>query len=252
VTRIIVSLVLAAGALFAVAPAQSQQTVQCPPGQAALGPYCQVPPGCAKLPAKMQLLRATFRTRPPTIDILALITRRASGRVSISLQAAGKFTNFTALINSSLGRITAVRRILQSQADLGTGILTITYDGDADTRPQTLRMRAANNKANLDSSRPTISASGVLKASGTVTKKARGVVRIELQYVKSSDGVTVTLKYKATIKNGKWSLSVRLAPQALAQIAKRCGTVHSYIAFTGYQPENIRGESKSFRVLPAL
>lgn len=251
-TKIIVSLVLAAGALFAVAPAQSQQTVQCPPGQTAVGAYCQtIPAGCDKLPAKLQLLRSTFKARARTIDSFALITSKASGRVEISLQAAGATTTFTAPIDSARGWIRTVRRISQSQADLGTGILTIAYDGDADTRPQTLRLRAANNPANLQASRPTISTGGVLKAGGTVTRRAEGVVRVQIQYVNRADGQTVTLQYKAPIDNGRWSLSRQLPANVLAQIATRCGTVHSYVAFTGYMPRRIRGESRSFQVLPA-
>ena len=251
-SKILVALVLGIGLLFAVTPAQSQQTVTCPPGQTLVGAYCQTPPpGCLKLPAKMALLRATFRTRPPTIDILALITRRASGRVRISVQAASRFTRFTAPINAEFGYIKTVHRVLQSQANLGTGIVTIVYDGDADTRPQTLRLRTAQNKANLVATRPTLSAAGILRTSGTVTRRAQGVVRIELQYVRSSDGVTVTLQFRATIRNGRWRLNTRLSASVLAAIAARCGTLHSYVAFTGYIPERIRGESRSFQVLGA-
>jgi hypothetical protein len=254
VTKFLISLVLAAGALVAVTPAQSQQQpAQCPPGQARIGSYCQnLPRGCDKFTSKLQLRRATFNADASTIDIFALISRRASGRVKISLQAAGKFTNFTAAIDSRRGRIRTVHGIPRSQAEMGTGILTITYDGDADTRPQVLRVRAANNKANLTSTRPRITATGFLRADGTVTKKAKGVVRVQLEFVNSSDGLTVTLERSATINSkGRWSLNAPLSPSLRAQIAARCGTLHSYVAFTGYLPENIRGESKSFQVLPA-
>ena len=159
--KVILLLIGVVGVVMLIgAPAQSQQ-VRCPPGQSGNPPYCQAPPpGCLKLPAKMALLRATFSERRRTIDILASITRRASGRVKISVQAAGSFTNFTASIDTERGVIRTVHRVPASRAGLGTGIITITYDGDADRRPQTLRLRTAPNKSNLVASRPTLTAAG--------------------------------------------------------------------------------------------
>jgi len=251
VSKFIVPLVVLLGVLLASSSAQAQQPQYCLPGQTSPA-YCLPPAGCDKLPAKLALARATFNASSRTIDILALITSKASGRVKIALQAASRTTTFTAPIDSARGRIKSVHRILASQANLGTGILTITYNGDADTRPQTLRLRAANNKANLDLDRPTITPGGVLHAVGTVTSRAQGVIRVDLQYVNRADGQTITLNFTAPISNGKWSLSTQLSPTVQAQLATRCGTVHSYIAFTGYLQEHIRGESKSFQVLPPL
>ncbi len=253
VSKSLIALAVVVGALFAVTTsAQAQQSAYCLPGAPNNPQYCLPPPGCAKLPAKLQISRATFSARRRTIDILALITSKASGTVRISLRAARRTTTFTAPIDSARGRIKIVHSIPSSQANLGTGIITIVYDGDADTRPQTLRSRAANKKANLHAERPTISADGMLRAQGTVTRRARGVVRVELQYVNSVGGGTVTLPFNAPIGNGTWSLATQLSPAVRAQIARRCGTLHSYTAFTGYRPENIRGESKSYQVLPAL
>ena len=249
--KMILPLVVVIGALFA-ASAQAQQPQYCLPGNPSNPQYCLPPVGCDKLPAKLAIARATFNRSRRTIDILAFITSKASGRVSISLQAAGRFTRFTAPIDRARGQIRSVHRILASQARLGTGILTITYNGDADTRPQTLRVRAANNRASLSLARPTIGADGILKAAGTVTEAARGVVRVQLQYVRGSDGQTVTLQFNATINNGGWSLSTQLSPAVRAQLAARCGTVHSYTDFTGYLPRRIRGESRSFQVLGPL
>ena len=215
----------------------------------AAGPVATTrPPGCDKLPAKLALARATFSRGARTIDILAPITTRASGRVKISLRAARKFTNITAPIDSARRRIRIVNSILRSQAELGTGIITMTYDGDADTRPQVVRLRAANNKANLAVVRPTIS-NGFLRASGTVTSRAKGIVRVQLQYVNSADGQTVTLVRRAAIDSlGRWSLNSELSPAIQAQLAARCGTVRSYTLFTGYAPRRIRGEMKSLQV----
>ena len=253
--KILIPLVLAAGVLAAVTPAQSQQPATvCPPGQSGNFPYCQnLPPGCDKLTAKLTIARATFSRARRTIDILAPITRLASGRVRITLQAAGRTTSFTAPIDSARGRIRVVHRIFRSQAELGTGIITITYNGDADTRSQVVRLRAANNPANLRMTRPTITSSGFLRADGTVTRRARGAVRVQLEFVNSSDGETVTLERAATINpRGRWSLNAPLSASLRAQIAARCGTVHSYTLFTGYFPLRIRGEMRSYQVLGPL
>lgn len=258
-SKIFIGLVVVAGILVGVAPSQAQTPAQtCPAGQSGIFPYCQVvppvpPAACSKFTSKMSIARATFSRDDRTIDILAPITKLASGTVAIGLQAAGRTTSFTAPVDSAAGQIAVVKRILASQALLGTGILTVNYPGDADTRPQVVRLRAANHAAKLELVRPTITADGHLVGSGSVTNKAEGVVRTQLEFTSAVDGTTTTLEFKATIgDNGKWSLNVQLPPAALAAIALRCGTVHSYTLFTGYLPRLIRGEIRSLQVLPAL
>lgn len=199
-------------------------------------------------PSKLELARATIDRSSRTIDILAPITARASGTVSLELRAAGQTHKWTAPINSSDARIRDRETIPAAQAAKGTGILTIRYAGDPDTRPQTVRLRAANNQANLDASRPTI-VNGVLNASGAVSRSARGVVRVQLEYF--SNGVTTTLEKNATISNGAWKLAAPLSATEQAAINARSGVVHSYILFTGYLRAKMRGEMVSYEVLGA-
>ena len=85
------------------------------------------------------------------------------------------------------------------------------YAGDADTRPQVVRLRAANVPAGLDANRPTYTA-GHLRAHGTVSSAAHGVVRVQLEYYAS--GKTTTLERFATISNGAWSLDTALTADA--------------------------------------
>ncbi|MBA3746313.1 MAG: hypothetical protein H0W96_02330, partial [Solirubrobacterales bacterium] len=206
--------------------------------------YLSKVPG--KLTAKLALARATINRRDRVLDVLAPITSLASGRVNVELHAAGLRFRFTALLNSRDGRIRFRKRIPKAQADLGTGILTITYRGNADTRPQTVRLRAASQRADLRLARPTIS-NGRLRASGTVSRRARGVVRVQLQYVAA--GETHTREFKARIDNGRWSLNEPLSQTVSTAITQRSGTVHSYTLFTGYYARRIRGEMRSFQVL---
>ncbi len=248
--RVLIVLVACVGAGFFVAQSQAQQA--CPPGQTGSVPYCQTPPprppGCEKLTAKLEILRATFNRLARTLSILAPITSRASGTADIELQAAGSRRNFTGPVANSRIRIT--RSVNRAQARLGTGILTLTYPGDADTRSQVVRLRAANTPANLDANRPVVTASGMLQASGSVSERARGVVRTQLEFVNGATGQTVTTQFNAPISNGSYTLSVQLTGLLRALIAARCGTLHSYTLFTGYLPRRMRGEMASFQVLP--
>nr|MBA3748255.1 FG-GAP repeat protein [Solirubrobacterales bacterium] len=176
------------------------------------------PPGAGLSTAKLSLARATINRRDRMLDVLAPITSLASGRAQVQLHAAGRRHRFTAAINSRDGRIRFRRRIPAAQARLGTGILTITYRGDADTRPQTVRLRAANRKAELRLSRPTI-ANGRLRASGGISARARGVVRVQMEYV--SGGQTRTRQFNARISNGRWSLNQALSQTIRDEIAQR-------------------------------
>jgi hypothetical protein len=249
-------LIAVAGIAWSLAPAAHGQGQACPPGQTGMNPYCQVPPprpaACSKLTSKLTLQRATIFRQNRSLSLLAPITTLASGRAQITLQAAGTTTSFSTPIDSELGRIRTTHAIKASQAALGTGIVTIRYPGDSDTRPQTVRLRAASNAARLTASRPFLTDTGFLRAGGTTTARARGAVRVQLEYVNSTDGETVTLERSATIQSGRWSLNSELSPSIRTQIAQRCGTLHSYILFTGYGPRNIRGEMRSYQVAPEL
>lgn len=205
------------------------------------------PPGAtaaAPLPAKLSLLRAQVLRTDRVLDMFARITSLASGSVNVELFAANRRTSFKAPISDT--KINVRRSIPKSQADMGTGIVTIDYPGDSDTRPQTVRLRAASRHADLTVQRPTIT-DGRLRASGTISSLARGVVRLQLQYV--VDGVTVTLPFSTPISSGRWSLNEKLTQAAQNAIARRTGTVHSYVLFTGYLAERMRGEMLSYEVL---
>ncbi|HEU0318425.1 MAG TPA: fibronectin type III domain-containing protein, partial [Solirubrobacteraceae bacterium] len=206
---------------------------------------CALPP--APQPSKLALARATITGR--VIDILAPISRRASGNVSLDLYSAGQHARWTAAINSTDGRIRDTHVLPASMANNGgTGILTIRYAGNAVTRPQVVRLRAGSVPAVLDASRPTLDAAGHLHAQGTISAQAHGVVRVQLEYF--SAGQTTTLEKFATISGGAWSLDATLTAAQQAAVAARQGPVESYILFTGYFPRRMRGEMVAYQVLP--
>lgn len=231
------------------------QTASCAGGPAAtttrtitIDPPRALPAGCGRSTAKLAPARASFDRAARTISIFAPITRKASGSVQVTLRGAGRTTRFTLPIDRRRGRVRATRRISAAQARLRTAILTIAYRGDADTRAQRVRLRAANRPARLRVRRPRITSTGYLRAGGTVSPAARGVVRVQLQYGASSDGRTRTTQRTARILGGRWSMDRRLPSAVLRRIAQRCGSLHSYTSFTGQLRGRLRGELRALQV----
>jgi hypothetical protein len=199
-------------------------------------------------PAKLEVARATISSTAKVIDVLAPITARATGKLSLDLYAAGRHSQWTAPIPAGNSRVHTRHAIPAGQANAGTGILTITYPGNAETQPQVVRLRAADGPADLSASRPGITG-GKLVGHGTISAQARGVVRVQLQLYTA--GRTISIARNATITNGRWSLDDALTAAEQAEIAGRQGTVESNILFTGYLPRRLRGEMLAYQVLGA-
>ncbi len=258
--RIVITLIAGMGAAWIVAGAQAQQyplPSQSVPSTTPGPTQPQPPPpppdlaNCSKSTPKLSIRRASFDRVNRTTSIFAPITTLASGVVEVQLLGGGRVTEFTLPIDSAQGRIRATRGIDAAQARAATAILTLTYRGDADTRAQTLRLRAALRASKLSSKRPTISPTGQLDAAGAITRRAKGVVRLYLEWVNGADGSIGVVERQALIRNGRWGIRAQLPPGTLDQISKRCSTVQSYVFFTGFQPLLLRGEVRSFQVLPA-
>jgi hypothetical protein len=92
-----------------------------------------------------------------------------------------------------------------------------------------VRLRAASQPAELELERPVIE-DGRIRAEGTVSDRARGVVRLQVQYV--VDGETRELDLRGDIDDGEWEVDEALSEEVLGEIARR-----------------IRGEMQSFQVL---
>jgi len=195
-------------------------------------------------PAKLQVLRA--QVRRGRLDVLAQITARATGTIRMSFRSGGRTTQFDAAISSG-GRIQVDRLLPAVQRRRTTGILTIVYGGNARVRPDDVRLRAASGKALLTRDVARIN-SRRLEVSGTISRRARGVVRLRLAYVEA-DGDITELSYRARIViprsgAGRWSIREALPARAAAV----GGQVD--IQFTGYEPQLIRGEQLSKQVDP--
>jgi hypothetical protein len=197
-------------------------------------------------PAKLSVARARIDGRAERLSVLAPITRRASGEVAVELHAAGERSRFTVPIDSDGGAVRIDRDVSDAQARLGTGIITLVYGGNGRTRPQEIRLRAASRVAALEAERPSLR-DGRLRAGGSISQRARGVVRVTISYV--HDGDTHTVGGHARIRDGAYKLDLKLSEQDAARIENRSGTVHSSTQYTGYLAANMRGEAKTYQVL---
>ncbi|MBA2262287.1 MAG: N-acetylmuramoyl-L-alanine amidase [Solirubrobacterales bacterium] len=228
--------------------AEREQPSSTPPGGATQAPPAGQPVSGEIHAPKLEIRRSDMVRSRRLLDVHAPITGRASGTAQVELHAARQRHTFDAPVNGQGRRINFREAIPAAQARLGTGILTIRYPGDADTRPQELRLRAANGRSNLELERPRLDG-GVLRASGTVNPRATGVVRVAISYV--HQGQTHVVERTAPVSGGRWKLAAPLPPQDTLRIAQRTGTVHSTTAYTGDFDARLRGEARSYQVLGA-
>jgi hypothetical protein len=237
------------GALGAVIPGTaSAQYAPTPPGTPpAVVPVVPTPPvGGAgvvvdqRFPAKLRLRRANV-TESGRLDLLVEITTRATGNVRASFRANGRTTTFNIPITST--GVMRVDRSLPAAMRRGrSGILELSYAGNARVRPDSLRARAAVVKANLRRATTTLE-NGRLRVAGTINSRAEGVVRIRLEYL-DTDGAYKFRFFNVRINNNRWSLDTQLTG------AQANGGQLS-IQFTGYLPQRMRGEQTAKQVLPS-
>jgi hypothetical protein len=186
----------------------------------------------------MRVLRAGVKNG--RLDVLAEITKRATGTLQGTFQARGTTMRFTATIGAN-GQIRVDQRLGRSQRGATSGIVQLSYPGNDAVRPDEVRLRAASGKAALKRGTTRIQG-GTLEVHGTVNRRARGVVRIRLDYVDPAAGAA-SLNFTARIAGGAWKLAEALPPAAQ-------GGGQLSIQFTGYGPADIRGEQLAKEVRP--
>jgi hypothetical protein len=144
--------------------------------------------------------------------------------------------------NTALDEIRILEPITRGQANLGTGIVNLTYLGDADTRPEFVRLRAASQRAELDVEEISLIGDR-LSAQGSVTARAEGIVRLRYSYVAPDGSPAVHLARAEIQDDGDWELEGDQVPAELA----RCGGYLS-IQFTGFFERRIRGEQLAYQL----
>jgi DNA-binding beta-propeller fold protein YncE len=191
----------------------------------------------ARKPAKLRIARA--RVAGGRLDMRLGMTSRATGRLRARYRSSGRTTRFSIRLprraGGAPGPWTVRHALPRAQRRKDTGILTLTYAGDARVRPDRLRSRVATRRARLRRLLTMIDPQGALIARGTVSRSVPGVVRLRFD---SADESSV-LHYRARIRRGAWSLR-RPLPSRAAQAGGQLS-----IQYTGRERRRIRGESLS-------
>jgi hypothetical protein len=202
-------------------------------------------PGPARAAAKLRITRA--RVRGGRLDARLRMTARATGRLRATYISSGRRTRFRLRIpRARAGKPLAWsirRRLPAAQRRRSTGILVLRYAGNARVRPDRLRSRVASGKARLRRSATAIEG-GALVARGTVSRRARGIVRVRMDYVDDNGSDTNALRYRARIRNGRWTLREQLPSKP----ARSGGDLS--IQYTGHLGRRIRGEQLTKAVRP--
>jgi uncharacterized delta-60 repeat protein len=210
------------------------------------GPPVEGDPGYT-YPAKLRVARAEVDREERQLDVFAPLTSRAFGEeVDVTFRAAGRTGEYNVEVTSgdaAFDRLRFRRTITREQADLETGIVTIKYPGNAVTRPQEVRLRAARRQADLQVEEISLEGDR-LSASGTLDNRARGVVRLELSYL-DGQGRAQVFKTNVEIDDGEWSVDAVQVPGEIAQQG-----AYVSVLFTGYFERRIRGEMISYQIEP--
>jgi hypothetical protein len=198
----------------------------------------------ARRPAKLRLLGA--RVRGGRLVGRVGMTSRASGRLRATYVSSGRRTRFSLRIpRARRGRPltwTARHQLPAAQRARRTGILVLRYAGNSRVRPDRLRARVANRRARLRRTRSAIDGNGALEVGGTVSLRARGIVRVRMDWVDDAGSDVNVLSYRARIRGGRWALREQLPAKAA-----RAGGQLS-IQYTGHYGRRIRGEQVTKRV----
>lgn len=203
-----------------------------PPFDRPLGPEETGAGPVGKSAAKLQVLGASIVGS--NLRVLATISRRAVGPLSITYAAAGFRRTYTVRLKDG-GRVSLVRRLPASVRKRSrTGLLTVRFTGSDVVTADEARLRVGPRAPGLKASGASIDQSGFLTATGSLAPSAKGQIRVRLDYV-DSRGALVPLIYRAPVRRGRWHVEVKL-PDAAATAG---GTLA--ITYAGLAARGVRG-----------
>ncbi len=196
-------------------------------------------PVTAKAPAKLKVRRAGIDDG--VLDLLVEITSAAAtsgAKLELDYESSGRHTKFSVPITTTTKAsggeaLISIRKKLPSTQPKDTGIVEIAYAGNGAVAPDEVRLRAAEAQALLVRSSSSLTG-GRLRAAGTISSRARGVVRLRFGYTEP-DGTAAFQSFNVDVKNGRWSVD-----RTLTGAAANGGYLS--IQFTGYEAAGMRGE----------
>ncbi|MGH2839804.1 MAG: glycoside hydrolase family 26 protein, partial [Solirubrobacteraceae bacterium] len=98
-------------------------------------------------PAKLNIRRVRISPRSRKLSLVATLAPQASGAARVTLTAGGRKTSFSKRVSG--GRLNVSRKISRALARKGAGTVTVSYGGNAQTRPQKVRLRVARGNPKL-------------------------------------------------------------------------------------------------------
>jgi hypothetical protein len=166
------------------------------------------PPGSAapvrRVPAGLEVRRSAVKRH--RLDVLARMTTLADGgRVRADFAVGRHHLRVTGTVRK--GRVRIKHKLGGKLRRARAGIVTLTFPGSATVRPAVTRLLAAGRPARLKVKRLHLHA-GKLRASGTIARRARGSVRLVLEWADGA-GKVHTWQRSARIRRGAWKLSAK-------------------------------------------
>jgi subtilisin-like proprotein convertase family protein len=190
-----------------------------PPAAPAPGPAPKTKPVELRAFANVSIERAAITGH--RLKVRAAISPLASGRVKATFRSGGRVSKVRATIAS--GRVSFALALSARQRRARTGVLKLTYAGNALTLPESAKLTAVGRPPRLHITSALIDGSGKLRAAGTIARRARGVVRVSLTY-SPRPGRLKSYDYNAKIRGGKWSLADQLPAEAAGVHAQVTGS----------------------------
>jgi hypothetical protein len=195
-------------------------------------------PATRRVPARLHVTRV--RVRGGRLELRVRMSRRASGKLGVTYRAAGRRASFEAPIPAGRRAFTVRRKLDDARPG---GLVEVAYAGDDDVAGDRVRLRTGARAAKLRHAASSIDEQGRLSVAGTIARRARGTVRVQLSYTGDGSRVRV-LRYRARIAGGRWRLQALLPSRAA-----RAGG-HLSLVYPGDAGRRIRGEQVTRPLAP--
>ncbi len=177
------------------------------------------------------------RVRHGELSIAGRLARGISGKVHGVARYRGGERHFATRV-SSTGKLNLKKRLFGAK-DARTARVTLRYGGSKLFSKQRVTLKAAQRSARLQISAPDVLASSTeSEVSGSVVRKARGSVTLQLTY--RTAGGRATSKMRAKVRDGQFRHALALPADAQDPVLRA--------VFPGDGPRGIAGQSTALKL----